>query len=671
MKNSVFIILIFIFGQGYAQKSDQLPVKQGKEGIYVLLSGKGFSDKYPLYGSYTSVVVLRSVNNDKFKEIGQVTAAKSPEEFEKLVGRDALQSIAGFKKLSGKPEAWQYVQSHPDLQDYGLLALNLNLGVALGAYYLDKEMANVPAGSVINYKFQLSNGRETLELTAEVKTGPGQGLSKPFTLSTQGSDSIITIKWALLSSQSPEIIFGHVYAKEGNPSEFKMIQKLLASKDDRSDTIRFTCTHFVKPGIQFQYYIRPVDIALQEGPASDTVIVTSVNMATLDQPLDLRATDTTNGIFLSWTLSQQTNARKSVIIERTANMTQAFQTIAVLPASATQYTDLAVQPSFTYYYRIRIATIGNTVLPPSSHVAQKHELKIFTPEAPRQVSAFAEKKGVRISWSKVNNPDVAGYFVTRNNGMDELYEPVSLLIQDTTFLDTVPLYGRNNYTWAVRTYTFGDRNSEPAYSASVRVNNDIKPQAPSGMRSFVQPGVITIQWDDVRVSDTYVTGYKVYRKKGTLKPGSLSDVKALKDQGFELAATITDNSFRDEQAGDAAIQYAVTSVDRFGQESEVGFVEAVQARPMYVAVPEQFSVRKTSKGITIDWDIVKQEGVSTYTIYKRGATETTAVKLSTVDIAKGTFTDTNVKPGVVYYYSLSASGTYGTSERSAEKFAKF
>ena len=89
------------------------------------------------------------------------------------------------------------------------------------------------------------------------------------------------------------------------------------------------------------------------------------------------------------------------------------------------------------------------------------------------------------------------------------------------------------------------------------------------------------------------------------------------------------------------------------------------------AVPENFAVRKTSKGVVIDWDIVKQDGVKSYNIYKRSLTETSAAKVITVDIAKGNYTDTNIKSGVLYYYSLSATGEFGTSEISAERFVKY
>jgi hypothetical protein len=233
------------------------------------------------------------------------------------------------------------------------------------------------------------------------------------------------------------------------------------------------------------------------------------------------------------------------------------------------------------------------------------------------------------------------------------------------------LYGRNNYTWAVRTYTFSDRNSEPAFTASLQVANTIKPQAPAGGRSYTQPGLVHISWDDTKQSDRYISGYRIYRKSGALKAGSYTSVETLRQAGFEPIETTGINEYTGKEILSGEWQYAVTSLDIFGMESEVGFIQSVTAKAPYMAVPEQFSVRKTSKGISIEWDIVKQEGVKTYTIYKRSATETTATKLSAVDISKGVYIDANVKPGVLYYYSLSASGDYGTSAVSAEKFAKY
>jgi hypothetical protein len=165
--------------------------------------------------------------------------------------------------------------------------------------------------------------------------------------------------------------------------------------------------------------------------------------------------------------------------------------------------------------------------------------------------------------------------------------------------------------------------------------------------------------------------YNIYRKEGDLKSGNLTELNALKQAGFEKIASVNDNEFTDKLKEQGKYQYAVTSTDIFGKESDVGFIQSVATVAPYIAVPEQFSVRKTSKGINIEWDVVKQEGVKSYIIYKRSSTETAATKLTTVDISKGVYIDINVKSGVLYYYSLSATGDFGTSDISAEKFAKY
>ena len=671
MKHLIIISGLLITANIFAQNPKQVPIKQGKNGVYILLSDKGFSDKNPLYGKYTSVTIQRAVNDDKFREIGKVKPAASAEEFEKMIAKDALLSIASLKKLASKQDAWKYVQTHPDIKDYGLLALELNLGAALGAYFNDNNLADIKPGSVIKYKIILSNGKETAELSASVNAGEMADLQKPFLITKTESDSVINIQWACLSSKSADVMFGNIYTKEGNPAEFKFMQRVFANKDEKSDTVRFEFTHFVRPGIQYQYYIKPATMAIQEGPSSDTVIATSVNFSTLDQPEELKAKDSTNGIFLSWKLPQKTNARKSIIIERTSDINRAFTTIATLPSTALSYLDFSVQPSFSYDYRVRIATIANTVLPPSAHVSAKHRLKSFSPEAPQNITAKIQNNALFISWDKVANPDVAGYFVARNNGMDTLYENVSLLIKENKFLDTSKLYGRNNYTYAVRTYTYSDMSSAWNYSPSIQVNNNIKPLAPNGGRSYTQPGLVHLNWNDTKKSDDYISAYKVYRKIGNAKTDKLISVSDLTKAGFDFIAKVESNDFTDKLISSDNIQYAVTSTDVFGKESDIGFIQSVKGQMPYIAVPEQFSVRKTSKGVVIDWDIVKQDGVKSYNIYKRSAVENTAVKVTTVDITKGSYTDTNVKSGVLYYYSLSATGEFGTSAISAERFVKY
>lgn len=671
MKKIILLLSLFIYLASSAQKEIEIPLKQGKNGIYILLSNKGFSDKNPMYGKYTKVVIKRAIDDNKFKEIGKMTAALSANEFEEIIAKDALLSIAKLKKLQSKEEAWKYVQSHNDLKDYGILALDINLGVALGAYFLDKDISSIKQGSLIKYKIILSNDKEQQELSASTSKEETADLQKPFLLNKFESDSLIKIQWATLYPKSKEAIYGNVYVKMGNPAEFKFIQRVFANKDENSDTVRYTLMHVVKPETQFQYYIRPATIAIHEGPASDTIIATSVNFTTLEQATNLSAKDTSNGIYLSWNLSHPSKATKSVIIERTADMNKPFITIAILPTTVSNYTDTKTQASFTYYYRIRIATISNTVLPPSSHIAAKHNPSNRSPLAPKSVTTQISNNTVIVTWSKVLDADIAGYFVSRNNGIDSIFEPISLLIKDTTFVDTSKLYGRNNYTYAVCTFTNNNMSSDWTYSASIRMNNNVLPLAPEGIRSNAQPGINILNWNDLKMKDAYISYYNIYRKNGNLNANNLTTSKDLIKEGFQLIATSSSNSFSDENIKDNILHYAITATDIFGNESNIGFIQTMNCIMPYIATPEQFSVRKTSKGVVIDWDITQQEGAKSYEIYKRNISENNPLKLTVVDIAKGSFLDSDVKKETVYFYSIIAKGQYGISDRSAEKFVKY
>ncbi len=112
--------------------------------------------------------------------------------------------------------------------------------------------------------------------------------------------------------------------------------------------------------------------------------------------------------------------------------------------------------------------------------------------------------------------------------------------------------------------------------------------------------------------------------------------------------------------------YCVTATDVFGNESFA--TDAILLSPLTATFmpPSNVTARKVSKGIEVDWDKSQQTGVKQYIIFRRAANEAQALKIGTVDASKEFFTDTTVKAGVTYYYSVVISGDNAASDKSLE-----
>ena len=637
-------------------------VKQSSNGMYLLLSDKTVTS---LEG-VRSITISRSVNDAKPTDLGIVMPAASISAFEKIVAKDALLDIAKIKKLTTKEQAFAYTQQHPSLKDYGLLAFNLDLGVALGAYFLDNNISGIKNGDKITYTISIL-GDETMNMSTSIIFGQKPTIEKPTLLHTLVSDSLIEISWMLSRRNSPDAFFGNIYVQEGSPSPYNKVGTTMAVNSSSGDTLLLRWTQEVKKGYAYSFYVVPTTIAFYEGIASDTTTVISINENAIAQPSDLQAVDTSNGILLTWKNPVKVDAQRMWLLQRTHEVSKPYINIATLDPRNTNYLDQEVMPSEQYYYRIRTITLNNDTLSPSSHNSARHNSAVLSPMMPENVTASTGKQGIQIKWNKVKMPDVIGYYVYRSITENNVMEQISMLVKDTTYMDTLPTYGRNRYIYGVRAFTGSNSMGYLGTSDIFIPENTIKPAAPTGLIYYVQAGSVHLAWDDASLRDRAITGYNIYRKAGN---AITIDTKNPSRSGFSLVHNTTDLSWDDIATSEASISYALTAIDQYGNESEVGQVVTITTVAPHIAIPDNFTARKTSKGIAIEWNVANNTNENTYILYRRAAGETTAVKLNTVPAARQQYIDNTAKSNTLYYYSIENKTSIGTSPRSEEVVVK-
>lgn len=664
------IFSLATMAQNKSQLNNSLILKESPDGVYLMLSNKRISPAQPINGKVYGAVIYRSTGKDKFKEIGQVKPASTAIEFKAILGSNALNIIANIKKLKSEVAAWEYVQSHPNLEDYGTIALDLKLGVALGAYYFDKDAVNFKNTDItyqVRYKDKDGNLSDPVQGLIHV-TGKSD-LSAPISISKFESDSFVSVKWYLSVNYKDDAVFANVYKSIGNAEKYEFAGKIFANVNQpKADSIIYKWDENVKKGFQYKYFIQPTTIAFLPGANSDTVAVISANFSGLQQITNLKAVDTTQGIFLSWTELPNSAIYSGLVIERSNETVGPYVVIDTIPANAIKYLDTRIQANVSYYYRIHAVTIRDVVLPASDYTTAVHNLNNTPPESPKNLKLSKTTQGVMLKWNKNIEQDLAGYYVFRSSSEEEP-ELISLLIKDTTFVDTSKLYGRNTYYYEVKAMNVNNISGANSNKVSFLPENNEIPRTPNGLKGYANAQNITISWDDVALIDKFINGYNVYRKAGSFSFAKENNNKDdLQRNGFSKVNTtlLATPTFTEVVTPNVTYSYCVTSVDVFGYESYSTDVIILSSTADYIASPSNVTARKISKGIAVDWNRSLQNGIKQYVIYRRTAAEQNAQKIGIADAAKESFLDTSVKPGITYFYSVVIEGENAVSQKSLE-----
>jgi hypothetical protein len=206
-----------------------------------------------------------------------------------------------------------------------------------------------------------------------------------------------------------------------------------------------------------------------------------------------------------------------------------------------------------------------------SNLAAIVPLEVASP--PASLKAEAKAQGIVLTWEKPPDakPVLAGYNVYRrgaNESEDIFAAPINALpVSATTYTDT-PSYG--TFTYVVRLVESAGPpriESEPSAPVTTTFKDLTPPPAPAGINALIETHAVRLVWEPVTAPD--LAGYKLYRAEGV---GHLDQAGGIREAGtvaMENGRTFTDATFVDSNANlGIAYRYAVTSIDKSGNESE-------------------------------------------------------------------------------------------------------
>ncbi|MFN8265966.1 MAG: hypothetical protein U0T11_07830 [Chitinophagaceae bacterium] len=673
-------LLLFFITISWAQKkpTGTIPLKEGEDGVYLFLSPQRFApDNRSL--KFSEVIITRTIGNkESYQEVGRLKAAASIAEFKKITGEDGLKPIMKFKKLKTEEEAWQYIQTHPTIDSYGILSSDIRFLEAMGICFADRGVAREPAGTLIQYKVQFkssTNAANTSTVEGKITLTKKAMIEKPLVKEVKEADTVIIVRWEATQRGSEDALFGRIFRSTGNIGAFKEAGVTIANKDSAGNKTYYVWREIVKPATQYRYYVVPFTLTGLPGNGSDTASAISANFADLPQADKMIGVDTTHGIYLSWPRLNNSQLVAGIILERSKETNKGFQIVDTLTPDATSYLDERILPDVYYTYRIRLLSIRRTIMDVSAQATVMHQPKIAFIEVPEAVSATANEGYVQLRWRRPASGTVAGYHVYRSAADNRSWELVSNFVKDTVYRDSSKLSSRIQYKYVVTALNYSNAESGYSMPAFVKPNGNDVPDAPVGILGYSESGRNIITWKDQRVNDEYVVGYQVYRKTATAERGEegTNTAAVLKRKGFQLLRNgiLNDVMVIDTVAANTSYEYAVTAVDLNGGESSALTTVIVTAAAPTLRPPTDISARKTSKGVVITWNANLQEGVTQYVILRRLPEEKQMKPVGTVDATKTTFTDSQVQAGKLYFYSVQTVGKNRRSENGEEKGVRY
>lgn len=669
MKTNLKIIVLLFAAclNGFAQ----LNIKEGKDAVYVFIANQSLSEQTPM-GSVTGALLYRSLAGEKeFQLLGKVQAQLTREGFVKTAGIGALRNIMQLKGLKSEDAAWEYVKANPQLEKYGMIALNMDFLVAMGAVYKDTEAKK--AGKSVKYKVEYIAAGNKKENTVEGSSAFGipPAIEKPALRSVQETDSSVSVSWSLNPERSPEALMGEVWVQEKANAGFKKAGYSLANQVD--DILVFNWMQNTTPDLSYSFYLVPVTLVGLEGPRSDTTYLISQTFRNLPQVPIAQVKDTLGGILVSWEKIARTELMSAILVERSKNPEEGFILLDTIPAASVSYYDQRILPNTLYHYRFRVLGLRQNISEPSAYVSHQVMVESRDVEAPENVVLDHDKDGnIKLTWDKVLSPEVSGYQVFRAlQGRDD-FELVSNLLDGTAFTDTTLKNSRLVYKYQVKALNFENKVSGPSEVVFGSPDKLILPPTPYNVESYSEPGRITLRWKDMVSYDESVVSYNVYRKEVT-RGSAVSDEEllpaALKARGFQKLNTlpVVEVLFADRSIQpNKEYQYAVTATDMFGNEGPALGTVDVNAPVIALRVPEIY-VRTTSKGVEITWNDLLEPKADRYELYVRLQNEKVPKKLGETGPGKEQFTDARAVAGQLYFYSMKVRANGRESNFGNEK----
>lgn len=293
----------------------------------------------------------------------------------------------------------------------------------------------------------------------------------------------------------------------------------------------------------------------------------------------------------------------------------------------TTYLDTDVENNKKYTYAVRaVNEVSNEgyAATRSSAVSTRYTV------APKTLKVSNGDGEVVVSWSKVDG--ATSYRVYRRtvdaDGDVTAWKYLSGKIKELKFTDVTAKSG-TKYEYAVRVYS--DGGNSDLYS-----EEEIICLAVPDFKVEATVKGVKISWDKVAGAESY----KIYRKIGSGSWKTIDTVSSSKTSYTDTTAT-----------SGKKVYYRVKAVSG-------SYVSDYESHSVYYIATPKVSVKNTSSGARVSWK--KVSGATSYEIYRKAGSAKSWTKIKTTK--SNAYTDTKVKSGTTYKYTIRAVNSTGKSK---------
>ena len=338
----------------------------------------------------------------------------------------------------------------------------------------------------------------------------------------------------------------------------------------------------------------------------------------------LSAQNQADGVYIKWSSAENATGYKIIRTDKKGN-----DTVIEAEWKKTSYTDASAVSGKIYTY---------TVLPLTAEgegVCEKGA-EIIRLSQPVLVSAANTADGVLVTWKRVSGAD--RYTLYRKAEGETKWTSLSTVSGKVSQLDKKATSGKK-YTYTVIARN-GDHKS--SYS-SAGVSLDVL-KAPVISSIKATNSGIYLKWSKVSGAESYV----IYRR-GTGEKWS-----------YLTVLTADKNSFTDTTMKPGYTYAYTVSAKNSLTESAYNSGEGYR----FIPINDVVSVKNSAKGLTVSW--YASAYADSYKLYRKAEGETKWTRIATLKGRSNTkYTDTNVKNGVVYEYTLiTVRGNYQSAYRT-------
>jgi len=662
------LIFSFVTTNYLSAQNRQLEIAHpAPNGVYVDLGIDLINQTHSFNNMAGYRVDRRLTSESDWKQLDIVRLPNSKQEFEQKL-LTITQTLFSSIDLKNIPidSLWNRIEKYHRLDSLGFWSGSLLIRLAVGSLFYDLELC--PNDNYV-YRISAVNSSDEILKSVESNSVSFPGIYDRSVLlfnSKSTTENEINITWSSSNNFKPTLI--NVFKSEGSNTEFNQITvNLFITSQNDSTYYSFTDT-LITPSTYYRYYAVPEDLYGNRGNKTEDAFIVSSNFSSSGYPYIINAIsiDSIDAIQISW-LIRSNELVNYLEVYRSESFDSGFIKIAEVPSAESTYFDYNIEPMKKYEYYVRaVSLLGEFSIPSVRTFALiKSELE---PIPPQNLKVVTVEKGVKLQWE--NTEDfVDGFWVYRTNGIKDSLQLISSLIKEikpvTEYYDTSEtLSGKYTYSYSVKSITTSHIESNFSDTILIRPDLPTMPPTPFNVSAFINDSTARISWSDMTEIEETVFGYRVYRKNLTLSANpnfeSLVDSMLPANQNY-----FVDNRIEKGKT----YQYAITSVDLFGVESNPAYSSDLTYEIPNPLPPQGVRYLNSENGIIIQWDETFQNDIKEYRVYRyqRGSSPK---MISSVKInSESKVEDRDLIKDNLYYYYVTSVNTFNVEGSKSNEIA--